>query len=66
MNTFVLLPLQESMAQWGPGKHDQWRGYMTVVVVNYGLIKFNSILTVVVLHMMRFVLDTPGLPSARK
>jgi hypothetical protein len=34
MNTFVLLPRQESMAQRGAGKNDQWQGYMTVFVVN--------------------------------
>jgi len=38
MNTFVLLPLQESMAQSGACKHDQWRGYMTILVVNDGIV----------------------------
>ena len=38
MNAFVLLPVQESMAQRGAGKHDQWRGYMTVLDVNHGII----------------------------
>jgi hypothetical protein len=39
MNTVVLLPLQESMAQRGAGENDQWQGYMTVLVVNHGIIK---------------------------
>ena len=54
MNTFVLLPLLESMGQCGAGKHDQWRGYMTVLVVNHGIIKSLSILTVVILPMIKF------------
>ena len=54
MNGFVLLPLQESMAQRGAGKHDQWRGYMTVFVNIDGIIKSNSILTVVIRLMIRF------------
>ena len=37
MNTFVLLPLVESMAQTGAGEQDQWWGYMTVLVVNHGI-----------------------------
>jgi riboflavin transporter FmnP len=49
MNTFVLLPLQESMVQRSTGKHDQWQGYMTILVVNYGIIKSISILTAVIL-----------------
>jgi len=54
MNTFVLLPLLESMAQRGAGKHDQWRGYMTVLVVNHGIIKSISILPAVIRPMMKF------------
>jgi len=57
MNTFVLLPLQESMAQHGAGKHDQWRGYMTVLVVNHGIMKSISILTVVICPMIKFDVD---------
>jgi len=57
MNTFVLLPLQESMARRGAGKHDQWRGYMTVLVVNHGIIKSISILTTVIGPMIKFDLD---------
>ena len=48
MNTLVLLPLQESMVQCGAGKHDQWRGYMTVLVINYGIMKPVSIHTAVI------------------
>jgi hypothetical protein len=59
MNTFGLLPLQESMAQRGACKHDQWRGYMTVLVVNYGIIKPNSILTAVIRPMIKFDLEKP-------
>jgi hypothetical protein len=59
MNTFVLLPLQESMAQCGACKHDQWRGYMTVLVVNPGIIKSISILTTVIRPMIKFDVDTP-------
>jgi len=54
MNAFVLLPLQESMVQRGAGKHDQWRGYMTVLVVNHGSIKSISILTAVIRLMIKF------------
>jgi len=59
MNPFVLLPLQESMAQHGTGKHDQWRGYMTVLVVNHGIIKSISILTAVIHPMIKFNVDKP-------
>jgi len=47
MIAFVLLPLRESMAQSGAGEHDQWRGYMIVLVVNHGFIKSISTLTTV-------------------
>jgi len=59
MNTSVLLPLQESMAQRGAGKHDWWRGYMTVLVVNHGIMKSISILTAVIRPMMKFDVDKP-------
>jgi hypothetical protein len=59
MNTNVLLPLQESMAQCGTCKHDQWRGYMTVLVVNHGIIKAISILTAVIRQMIKFDIDKP-------
>jgi hypothetical protein len=59
MITFAHLPLQESMAQHGAGKHDQWRGYMTVHVVNHGIIKSISILTAVIRPMRTFDVDTP-------
>jgi len=59
MNTFVLLPLHESMAQRGAGKHDQWRGYMTVLVVNLGIIKSINIFTAVIRPMIEFDVDQP-------
>jgi len=59
MNTFVLLPLQESMVQRGACKHDQWRGYMTVLVVNHGIIESISILTAVIRPMIKFDVDKP-------
>jgi hypothetical protein len=59
MNTIVLLPLQESMAQRSAGKHDQWRGYMTVLVVNHGIVKSISILTAVIRPMIKFDVDKP-------
>jgi hypothetical protein len=59
MNTLVLLPLQESMAQHGAGKHDQWRGYMTVLVVNHGIIQSISTDTPVIRPMIKFDVDTP-------
>jgi hypothetical protein len=59
MNTFVLMQLQESMAQRGASKHDQWRGYMTVLIVNYGIIKSISILTAVILPVIKFDVDKP-------
>jgi hypothetical protein len=59
MNTFVLVPLQENMAQRSAGKHDQWRGYMTVLVVNHGMIKSCSILTAVIRLMIKFDVDQP-------
>jgi len=59
MNTFVLLPLHECMAQRGEGKLDHWRGYMTVLVVNHGIIKSISILTAVIRPMINVDVDTP-------
>ena len=59
MNAFVLLQLQESMAERGAGKHDQWRGYMTVLVVNHGIINSISILTAVIRSMIKFDVDKP-------
>jgi hypothetical protein len=59
MYTFVLLPLKESMALHSAGKHDQWRGYMTVLVVNHGIIKSISILTTVIRPMIKFDVHKP-------
>ena len=47
------------MAQHGAGNHDQWLRYMTVLVVNHGIIKSISILTAVILPMIKFDLDKP-------
>jgi hypothetical protein len=47
------------MAQCGACKHNQWQGYMTIVVVNYGLIKSISILTAVIRRMIKFDVDNP-------
>jgi hypothetical protein len=59
MNAFVLLPLQESIGQRGAGKHDQWRGYTTLLVVNYGMKKCITILTAVVRTMVQCEVDKP-------
>jgi hypothetical protein len=59
MNTIVLLPLQQSMAQHGACKHDQWRGYMTVLAINHGIVKSLSILTAVIRQMIEFDVDSP-------
>ena len=59
MNVIVLLPLQVSMAQRGAGKHDQWGGYMTVLVANQGIMKSIRIFTVVILPMINFDVDNP-------
>jgi len=47
------------MAQRSAGKHDQWRGYMTVLVGNHGIIKSISILTAVIRPMIKFDVDKP-------
>jgi len=47
------------MAQHGAGKHDQWLGYMTVLVVHHGIIKSISILTAVIRPMIKFDVDKP-------
>jgi len=59
MNAFVLLPLQESMAQRSAGKQEQWRGYMTVLVINHGIIKSISILSAVIRPMKKFDVAKP-------
>jgi hypothetical protein len=59
LNTFVLLPLQQSMAQRGACKHDQWRGYMTVLVVNHAIIESIRILTAVIRPMIKLDVDKP-------
>jgi len=57
MNAFVLFPLQESNAQGSAGKHDQWRGYMTVLDVNHRIIKSFTIITVVIRPVIKFDVD---------
>jgi len=47
------------MVQRGAGKHDQWRGYMTVLVVIHGIIKSISILTAVIRPMIEYDVDKP-------
>jgi len=47
-NTFILLLLQESMVQRVADKHDQWRRYMTVLVVKQWMKKSINILTTVI------------------
>jgi hypothetical protein len=59
MNTFVHLPLQESMAQCSAGKYDQWQGNMTVLVVNDGIITLISIFSSVIHLMIEFDVDWP-------
>jgi len=59
MNTFGLLPLQDSMAQSGAIEHDRWRGYMTSLVVNLRIIESISILSMVTCRMIIFDVDKP-------
>jgi len=59
MNTFVLLLLQESMAQRGAGKHDQRQGYITILVINHRIIQSISILAAVIHAMIKFDVDKP-------
>jgi hypothetical protein len=59
MFTFVLLPLQESTAQRCAGKYDQWGGYMTILVVNHGIVKSISIPSAVICLMIKFDVDKP-------
>jgi hypothetical protein len=59
MNTFVLSPLQQSMAQRSAGKNIQRGWYMTVLVIKHGIMKFISIRTVVSHLMIKCDVDTP-------
>jgi len=47
------------MAQCGAGEHDQWQGYMTIVVVNQGIMKSISILTADIRPVIEFDVDKP-------
>jgi len=58
-NTFVLLPLQESMTQGCAAKNDQWRGYITVLVFNHENIISISIVAAVIHAMTKFDLYQP-------
>jgi len=46
------------MAQSGAGKLDQWRGYITILPVNHGIIKSIIVLTAVICPIMKFNVDT--------
>ena len=43
------------MLQRGACKHDQWRGFMTVLVVNDGIIESISILSAAIRQMMNLM-----------
>jgi len=40
--------------QCGAGEHDQWPGYMTVLVIDYGIVILISRLTAVICWMIKF------------
>jgi len=48
------------MAQCSLGKHDQWRGYMTILVVTEGIIKSISLQTAVIRLVINFDVDKQG------
>jgi len=45
------------MAQHRTAEHDRWQGYITVLVVNHGMIQSICILTTVVHAMIKFDLN---------
>jgi hypothetical protein len=47
------------MAQCSVDKHDQGRGYMTILVINQGLIKSISLLTADICPMIKFDVNKP-------
>jgi len=47
------------MAQRSAPKRNQWRGYMTVLVVNHGIMKSISVLTTVIRLMIKLDVDIP-------
>jgi hypothetical protein len=57
MNTCDRLPLQESVAQCGAGKHNQWQGYMTFLLVDYGMVKSMSLFTADIRPMIKSDVD---------
>jgi hypothetical protein len=58
MNNIVFLPPQESMVHHSAGIQCQWKGYMTVLVVNHEMIISITILTMVICEMTKFDVDT--------
>jgi hypothetical protein len=59
MNTFVPLPHQETMGQRSAVNHVKWRGDMTVLVVNHGIVQSISILTTEIRPMIKYNVDQP-------
>jgi len=47
------------MAQCGAGKHDQWQGYMTVLIVNVGIVKLFSNIPADICLMIKFDVHKP-------
>jgi len=43
--------------QRNAGKHDQWPGYMNLLVVNHGIIKSISVLTSVIRLIIKYDVD---------
>jgi len=59
MNNIVPLTLQERKAQCSAGKHDQWQGYMTILVVKRATIKAISIITTVIRPIIKLDVTNP-------
>jgi hypothetical protein len=59
MNAIALLRLPQSMVQRGAVTHKHWRGYITVLVANHGLIFFISIVTLVNRPKIQCDVDIP-------
>jgi len=57
MDTFVLMSLQESMAQCSAGQHDYLRRYMNVLLVNHRIITSISTLTAVIRLVIKLDAD---------
>jgi hypothetical protein len=54
MNAFVFLPLQENIEQRCAGKPVPWQWYITVLVINHGIIKSFGILATVKCRWIKF------------